>query len=63
MDMLNLEVEYFLVYSHMMYNRETKETKDISKWQAKFSPNGVLPTEFIHGTHRLSARVRLMEEK
>ena len=39
MDMLNLEVEYFLVYSHMMYNRETKETKDISKWQAKFSPN------------------------
>ena len=31
MDMLNLEVEYFLVYSHMMYNRETKETKDISK--------------------------------
>ena len=29
--MLNLEVEYFLVYSHIMYNRETKETKDISK--------------------------------
>ena len=62
MDMLNLEVEYFLVYSHMMYNRETKETKDISKWQAKFSPNGVLSTEFIHDTHRLYTRVRLMEE-
>ena len=46
----------------MMYNRETKETKDISKWQAKFSPNGVLSTEFIHDTHRLSTRVRLMEK-
>ena len=57
----NLEGEYFLVYSHMMHNRETKEfeTKDISKWQAKFSPNGVLSTEFIHDTHRLSTRVRL----
>ena len=31
MDMPNLEVEYFLVYSHMVYSRETKETKDISK--------------------------------
>ena len=27
----NLEVEYFLVYSHMMHNWETKATKDISK--------------------------------
>ena len=62
MDMPNLEVEYFLVYSHMVYSRETKETKDISKWQAKFSPNGVLSTEFIHDTHRLSTRVRLMEK-
>ena len=63
MDMPDLEVEYFLVSAHMMYDRETKETKDISKWQAKFSPNGVLSTEFIHDTHRLSRRVRLMEEK
>ena len=47
----------------MMYNRETEETKDISKWQAKFSPNGVLSSESIHDTHRLSTRVRLMEEK
>ena len=59
MDMPNLEEEYFLVYSHMMYDRETNETKYISKWQAKFSPNGVLSTEFIHDTHRLSTRVRL----
>ena len=59
----NLEVEYFLVYSHMMHNRETKETKDISKWHAKFSPNGVLSTEFIHDTHRLSTSVRLMGKK
>ena len=59
MDMPNLEVEYFLVYSHMVYSRETGVTKDISKWQAKFSPNGVLSTEFIHDTNRLSTRVRL----
>ena len=29
--MPNLEAEYFLVYSDMMYNSETNETKDISK--------------------------------
>ena len=45
MDMPNLEVEYFLVYSHMVYSRETEATKDVSKWQAKFFPNGVLSAE------------------
>ena len=59
MDMPNFEVEYFLVYSHMVYSRETEATKEISKWQAKFSTTGVLSTEFIHDTSRLSTRVRL----
>ena len=40
-----------------------RKTKDISKWQAKFSLNGVLSTEFIHDTQRLSTRVRLMKKK